>query len=555
MVFLSAILTFSQTHHRGRSQNANSFSSNENQGKTINFFGVAKFDGQSWTSVGDADTALNGEITDILCVANKLYVIGDFFIANDQLKRHLAVWDGIKWSGLDLPDGEIPRSIHSFQNELYLLSEWRNKHTSRLITTHLSRWHDNAWLQLDLPSNSGIITSVKVINDFLVLDTSNSGYYKWDGKTILQLASWNKINGEINWCVENAGFIYIGGSSGAFPLSVGSTEKPIAQGVACFEGGNWVPLKEGLDGARFSAAAFNNYLYVLNDEHELCRWSFDTRKWEKPIALDRSDWPRDLVSTKTNLFVLCDHELRIGGSDDNFINLKFEPSEQLKTSVNSPHKNLTFAIICSDEQNIYLAGISSIIRPYTQAEIEQLAVAKNAKNLEEEKIKQAKEAQLLVEAKVEQQDKERIALDKQRDQESKARQIPPILNNIPGPSFTDTVAYINVTLKKTGGFMYYDPKRAKMIISFAQNCLTIFDLADFDPTSTEFTSAKVKIICKDREAKVSWICGENTIQTTSFIEIDCSDFGSNVNSEPQAKRLATALAHLIEMCGGKKSLF
>ena len=527
------------------------------EGNIVKVNGVARFDGLVWQDIGNDTNKLEGTINDMACWDDRLILGGDFYLSGELALKHLAYWQDAKWHTLEIPEKEDVDKVFVFQKDLYLLtSVGEDAYCYR--SSRLYRRQDNKWLRIELSAIGATYSRPLIIRNKLVFMVSpcsgnNSAYFCWDGQKISKYDEWDVLRGpgddgigQVSWAVEKDNKLYVGGG-----FIIGTYDHPLAKDIACYDGTQWAPLRDGNNYCGKEGAVIGDYLYTALN----LRWSFQKQEWQKLGVSSDANWAeRSMTANHNNRFILGDDNLLVGDGV-NYIALPYTKSEKLEESIVGPNHSGIGVTICADSNSVYLAGANSVFQPFSKKELEQRAVEEKARKAAADDLKKQQEAEDLKKTLALQAEADRVAAEKEKDEDIKLHQIPPTLHSAGEPSYLDTVTYINNCLKQSGKFLYFDPKRNKVVVTYAQDCSAIFDLADFDPKATEYTTKTVKIYCTDRKAKVSYVCGDNTINTSSFVEFECADFGSASVSEPQAERLARAFAHLIELFGGKRSLF
>ncbi len=121
---------------------------------------VPRWDGSHWWPTVGSGNALNSQPSDLATFNDGsrsgecLYVGGQFTAAGDQLIEHIARWNGLNWSDLDLGvngNVETVRAITGIDGEstsLYIGGQFTTAGRNSRHADHIARWNGTSWSAL-----------------------------------------------------------------------------------------------------------------------------------------------------------------------------------------------------------------------------------------------------------------------------------------------------------------------------------------------------------------------------------------------------------------------
>ncbi len=209
------------------------------------------------------NSAITGEINDMIEFKGKLYIGGAFEVERDSDIENLATWDGRSWKKVRddryyaLEPGEI-HDLEIFNNGLIILSQIQ----------------DNSQLRFK-----------KIA--------------KFDGKNWDNLRKGIQFNGATTSLATFNNKLFVGGSG--FSIIPGVLNTPLV----CWDGYSWKPIDQAADIPNISKIiSFENRLYITDRSIQGSTLYFDGKKIKKLT--------QDLEGVITTL-AIHDHELYVGG--------------------------------------------------------------------------------------------------------------------------------------------------------------------------------------------------------------------------------------------------
>jgi hypothetical protein len=166
---------------------------------------IAKWDGTSWSSLGDGTTGPSPQILALEVFDDgtgpALYAGGYFRFVEGAPINRIAKWDGSSWSPLGTGaegSGKQVRTLEVFDDgtgeALYMGGNFLV--AGGVTVNMIAKWDGSAFSPLDMGVNGGVDT-LTVFNDgtgpalfaggFLIFDSGFSGIAKWDG------AAWTRL--------------------------------------------------------------------------------------------------------------------------------------------------------------------------------------------------------------------------------------------------------------------------------------------------------------------------------------------------------------------------
>jgi hypothetical protein len=260
-----------------------------------NALGIAKWDGNTWQSVG------GGIKYDYVCALtiynSDLIAGGGFHAAGGASAEHIAQWDGSTWQplGSGTSDFVLALTVHSGHliagGDFYVAGD--------VSTDNIARWDGSTWQSLGSGMAGGAINggdpyikSLTVYNQELIAggcfaragNVDANCIAQWDGST------WNPFGGGVG----AYGYIpYVGALtvySGQL-IAGGYFDTP-SRNIARWDGSAWQPLGSGLSGTVDALVIYNSQLIAGGGLTNVFAWNGST--WQ-PLGVGMSSGVRALT--------------------------------------------------------------------------------------------------------------------------------------------------------------------------------------------------------------------------------------------------------------------
>jgi hypothetical protein len=258
---------------------------------------IAKWNGTGWRNLG----AGTDGVIKALAVFNDgtgaaLYAGGDFWKAGGLIANGLAKWNGTSWSviGSSSLSGDV-RSLCAFDDGsgAALFAGGLLLHHGIPGSDSLAKWNGQSWTGVGVQLNGGSVDAMASFDDghgpalFIGGDFAafeEHGIAKWDGVRLSSVDHGWYFNANVKALKvfdDGSGpALYVGGEIDAYAIS----ER--LNGVARWDGHQWISLQSGLEGTVQSLTTFDDgsgpALYAGCwvagnpfgfDSHSLARWS------------------------------------------------------------------------------------------------------------------------------------------------------------------------------------------------------------------------------------------------------------------------------------------
>ncbi|MEJ7693430.1 SdrD B-like domain-containing protein [Daejeonella sp.] len=225
---------------------------------------IAKWDGYNWTALG-AGISGNGNgiwhVEEIRMIGNNLYAGGLFNLAGGISAKNIAKWNGTSWSALAGGFSGVVLSIAEFNGMVYAGGISGNSGGNN-STSSLYKWNGTSW-SLAIPwSLTPTVCDLLVVGPnlyvggFFTQPWGTNRIAKWDGTT------WSSVgtgtNGHIDALVTIGNDIY---SGGAFTTAGGTNHSSVAK----WNGTNWSGLYGGIAGHVWALTAVGADLYAAGN--------------------------------------------------------------------------------------------------------------------------------------------------------------------------------------------------------------------------------------------------------------------------------------------------
>lgn len=218
---------------------------------------IARWNGVAWNPLR-AGSAL--AVTALQTYHFDLYASGSFDTAGTgQNYFNLAKWDGSAWKAFGNTDGYV-YAMAVFRNELWIGGAFQRVDDTSFIAESVIRWNGSSWADADSGFDGIPYSMVEYNNELYIAgDFLHSGIRplnhiaRWDG------TSWQSVGNGTNQFISSLavlnGELYAGGGFD----SAGTVK---ADRIAKWDGNNWFPVDSGFDDIVISLAVHNAELYA-----------------------------------------------------------------------------------------------------------------------------------------------------------------------------------------------------------------------------------------------------------------------------------------------------
>lgn len=274
---------------------------------------IASWDGASWAAIG---SGVDGEVFGITEVSGNLYATGIFAQAGGVPANNVAKWNGSAWSALGSGlAGSDPHaggsSIAAIGTDVYVSGNFETA-GGTAVSSRLAKWDGSSWREVVPAANAEVGRLAKVAGNLFAttFQTESSGeishgVFEFDGSAWSQVGGYTRLSGaviagnsldlfasggtlrgviskwsgtewvaiesglgpsstfidgsniptQITAMVRRGGELFVGGS-----FHVAGSQ--IARNIARWDGAQWHPLGEGLDGQVLALAFDGADLYA-----------------------------------------------------------------------------------------------------------------------------------------------------------------------------------------------------------------------------------------------------------------------------------------------------
>jgi Rax2 C-terminal beta propeller domain/Secretion system C-terminal sorting domain len=236
----------------------------------VNAFGVAKWNGSVWSSLGGATNTVGGEVRTIALDGNKVYLGGSFNVAGSLSANNIAIWDKSSdtWSMLGTGatngvDDDVDDIVADTINHvIYVGGDFQNAGGNP--ANYIAKWDGTNWTTLGSGTNNGTDgevhalalfgTDLYVGGEFTHAGGNAANYVaKWSGTAWSALGS--GVDDNVYAIAAGTSVIFFGG---AFANAGGSS----ANNIASWNGSSWSALGTGVDAEVYALAANADTVYV-----------------------------------------------------------------------------------------------------------------------------------------------------------------------------------------------------------------------------------------------------------------------------------------------------
>jgi hypothetical protein len=236
---------------------------------------IARWDGSTWSALGyEAPLGVDDQnhVSALAVLGSDLYVGGYFNTAGGIAANNIAKWDGSSWSALgDEPNQGMDSVVLALAvsgNDLYVGGDFST--AGGIAANLVAKWDGSSWSALG-SGIGGIVAGGVVPPDVYALGVSGSDLYvggifstaggiaansiaKWDG------SSWSALGSGVDNAAPNA-LVVLGTNlyaGGAFTIAGGLGVDSIAK----WDGSTWSPLGSGLPSPVNAMVVSGRNLYV-----------------------------------------------------------------------------------------------------------------------------------------------------------------------------------------------------------------------------------------------------------------------------------------------------
>ncbi|MBX7107976.1 MAG: T9SS type A sorting domain-containing protein [Chitinophagales bacterium] len=205
--------------------------------------GIYKWDGQSWTVVGDG---LNGEVDAILEYNGELIAAGKFTMSGTKTLNFIAKWNGTTWKDMAGGMNSYVTSLAVYNGKLIAGGYFTKAEGT---AKYIAQWDGSHWTSLGsgMGGTQGQVMALTVYGSDLIA----TGFFtKAGGMNVNYIAKWNGTA----WSALGSGLGYIGYALTAYngKLVAGglfsSAGGVSASDIAMWNGSSWSALGTGIGG-------------------------------------------------------------------------------------------------------------------------------------------------------------------------------------------------------------------------------------------------------------------------------------------------------------------
>jgi len=221
------------------------------------------WDGKQWSVPAVFSGPSIMQVNDLAFVGNTLYAAGNFTNVNGVAAYGLAKWDGSSWSSIGFSGTAYALAVDG--NNLYVGGNFTN--ANGVTVTNIGCWDGSAWHALGAGVGSVSVYSVRAVaarNGSVYVGGLffNSGPQSITNLAVWNGSTWSAVGGGVNSLVNTLAFNNNDLYAGGYFTQAGTT--PVS-GIAKWDGANWSALGSGLTGGSAvatSIASFNGLVCV-----------------------------------------------------------------------------------------------------------------------------------------------------------------------------------------------------------------------------------------------------------------------------------------------------
>ncbi len=243
-------------------------------GTTVN--GIAKWDGSSWSALGDGFSGTNAVVYSLALYNGDLYAGGHFTKSGSTTVNNIAKWDGNAWvpvgTGTSTSGSyDFVGAMLEFNGTLYIGGEFSTAGGNNI--SNIATWNGTTWAGVQAGANGRV-------NDFYMHNNelyTGGGFFFNNGSSILQYRI-AKIVGNI---MQNVGTLGLGDATSAWSVHSMATYKnnlyaggnfnviegttTTANHIAMWNGSQWSTLGTGKVGVTSTSSFSIRALEVYDD--------------------------------------------------------------------------------------------------------------------------------------------------------------------------------------------------------------------------------------------------------------------------------------------------
>jgi hypothetical protein len=221
------------------------------------------WDGKQWTVAAMFYGPSPMQVNDLAFVGNTLYAAGNFTNVNGMAAYGLAKWDGTSWSSIGFSGVAYALAVDGAN--LYVGGIYTN--AGGVTVTNIGCWDGSVWhaMGAGLGTTSGYSVRAVAVKNGLVYAGgvfNNSGSQLITNLAVWNGANWSAVGGGVNYQVTALGFNNNDLYAGGYFTQAGTTS---VSGIAKWDGANWTALGSGLTGGSavaLSIVSFNGVVCV-----------------------------------------------------------------------------------------------------------------------------------------------------------------------------------------------------------------------------------------------------------------------------------------------------
>ena len=152
---------------------------------------IAKWDGNSWVSVGGGFSGGNTVVDDMVVYNGELYVSGHFLTLYGDPGNLIAKWDGTNWNSVGLGlDGGNCYDMEIFNNELYVGGSLFS--AGGTPVNNIAKWDGNIWHNIGANFSHAVTCLETKDSSTLII---GGGFLAVNGDTVNRICEYNLLTG------------------------------------------------------------------------------------------------------------------------------------------------------------------------------------------------------------------------------------------------------------------------------------------------------------------------------------------------------------------------
>ncbi|HUI28905.1 MAG TPA: T9SS type A sorting domain-containing protein [Candidatus Acidoferrales bacterium] len=239
---------------------------------SVSAFGIASWDGLTWSSLGGTTNAPGGNVYAMAIDSSNIFVGGSFLTAGNVAANHVAVYNtnSKTWSALGVGtangvDGTV-YALAMLGGNLYVGGSFT--HANGNPANRIAMWNGTSWSTLGTTPNDGVTNTVRALASFgSDLYVGGNFTATGSGATVNHIVKWSGtswsalgtgVNNTVYAIAAGNNEIYVGG---IFSQAGGGS----ANYVASWNGSNWSALgspTNGVDNTVYALATYGDTLFA-----------------------------------------------------------------------------------------------------------------------------------------------------------------------------------------------------------------------------------------------------------------------------------------------------